>query len=262
MDTTALQAEFRNRVSDKIRIEPEGRGRFAILTPFRFEDGDHYDIFLKQQSDGRWIITDEASTLMHLSYWMDEKRIDQSGNRQELVSNALSVFSVENREGELVIPIADDGYGDALFNFIQALTKVADVSYLSRERVISTFMEDFRQFMRENVPDDRLVFNWNDPKNDPNNRYPVDARVNSMKRPLVVFALPNPEKVNLATINLLMFEKWDIPFQSMGIYDAMENMDSKPVARFADVVEKSYSSLQGNKKRISEYLRRKMHDTE
>ena len=69
MDTTVIQEEFQSRVSDQIRLEPEGVDRFAILTPFRFDDGDHYDIALKQEG-GRWFITDEASTLMHLSYWM------------------------------------------------------------------------------------------------------------------------------------------------------------------------------------------------
>lgn len=258
MDTTTVQAEFRSRVSDQIRIEAEGVDRFVVLTPFRYDDGDHYDIALKREGD-QWVITDEASTLMHLSYWMDDKTMEQSGNRQELFSNALSVFSVGNRDGELYIPVADGKFGDALFNFIQALTKVTDVSYLSRERVRSTFLEDFRQFMRQTVPPERLTFDWHDPENDPNVRYPVDCRVNSMKRPLFVYALPSAEKVNLAMIDLLMFEKWGIPFQSIGIYENMEGVDSKPVARFSDVVEKTYSSLdESNKKRISTYIKAKM----
>ena len=38
-------------------------------------------------------------------------------------------------------------YGDALYSFVQALLRITDVSYLSRERVRSTFIEDFRTFM-------------------------------------------------------------------------------------------------------------------
>jgi hypothetical protein len=112
--------------------------------------------------------------------------------------------------------------------------------------------------MREHVPAERLNFDWHDPNNDPNDRYPVDCRVNSMKRPLFVYALPSEERVNIATINLLMFEKWGIPFQSMGIYENMEGVNPKPVARFSDVVDKTYSSLEGNKNRIASYLNLKM----
>ena len=34
--------------------------------------------------------------------------------------------------------------GNVFYNYIQALIKITDVSYLSRERVKSTFWEDFK----------------------------------------------------------------------------------------------------------------------
>jgi hypothetical protein len=256
MDAIAIKQEFQHRVSDQIDLQPEGVDRFAILTPFRFDDGDHYDIALKREGD-RWVITDEASTLMHLSYWMDDKALE-AGPRQEIVANALSLFSVENRNGEFIIPVTDDNFGDALFNFLQAITKVTDVSYLSREIVKSTFLEDFRQFMRENVPPERLEFDWHNPQHDPAALYPVDCRVNSMKRPMMVFALQSEEKVQIAHIDLLTFERWGTPFQSLAIYENMEAVPPKPVARFTDVVEKAYSTLGGNKERIAAFLRQRM----
>ena len=59
---------------------------------------------------------------MHLSYELDD--IDsEDGNRGHTISGSLAGFSVENRNGELVIPVAEDRFGDALFNFVQALTR-------------------------------------------------------------------------------------------------------------------------------------------
>ena len=58
---------------------------------------------------------------MHLSYWMDTDVLEDDGKRKELVDNSLSLFSVENRGGELVKPVIEDRFGDALFNFVQAL---------------------------------------------------------------------------------------------------------------------------------------------
>ncbi len=40
---------------------------------------------------------------------------------QKIITNALSVYKVDDREGELIISIEDDQYGDALYSFIQAL---------------------------------------------------------------------------------------------------------------------------------------------
>lgn len=253
MNVTTLQEEFKSKVCEQIDLEPEGEGRFLVVTPFRFDDGDHFVIILKREGN-HWIISDEGSTLMHLSYWLDDKVIE-SGNRKELVDNSLSSFFVQNRNGELVIPVAEDRFGDALFNFIQALAKVTDVSFLSREVVRSTFLEDFRAFLRSQVPEDRLTFDWADDRRDPKRNYVVDCRINSMKRPLFIYALPNDEKVNVATISLLTFERWSFKFQSLGIFEDQESIPRKPLARFSDVVGKTYSNLSpDNKERISKYL--------
>jgi hypothetical protein len=254
MNTTEIRQEFKGRVSEQIDLEQEGEARFVVNTPFRFEDGDHFAIFLKREAEG-WILSDEASTLMHLSYWLDDKAIE-SGNRQGIVSNSLSCFSVENRDGELVLPVVEERFGDALFNFVQALTKVTDISFLSREIVRSTFVEDFKTFIKEVVPEGRYEFDWNDQSRDAKGHYPVDCRINHMKRPLLVYALPSAEKVSVATISLLTFEKWNIPFQSLGIYEEQESVQPKAVARFSDVVDKAFSNLEGNKDRIESYLKR------
>ena len=254
MNVKSIRDDFKNRVCDQVDLQAEGEDRFLVVTPFRFEDGDHFGIVLKRENSN-WILSDEASTLMHLSYQLDDHDID-SGNRGEIIEGSLAGFSVQNRNGELIIPISEGRFGDALFNFVQALTKVTDVSYLSRERVRSTFLEDFKEFLKSRVPEDRLSFNWTDQRQDPGGKYPVDARINHMARPLFVYALPNDEKVNVATISLLMFEKWKIPFQSMAIFEDQESIARKTLARFTDVCEKTYSNLEGNKDRISEYLGR------
>ncbi len=149
MNTEVIERDFRKKVCEKLTISTEGVGRFRVFTPFMFEDGDHLAIILKKVN-GTWILSDEGHTYMHLTYDLDEKDI-QRGTRQKIITNALSVFYVQDREGELIIPIEDNRYGDALYSFVQALLRITDVTYLSRERVRSTFMEDFRAFMEETV---------------------------------------------------------------------------------------------------------------
>src|ERR1700691_5408983 len=125
MNSQSIKEDFKARVCEQVDLQQEGEGRFRVLTPFRFEDGDHYSIVLKREGEN-WILSDEASTLMHLSYWLEEEDIE-SGNRQEIIQGSLASFFVENRHGEFVVPVSEGHFGHALFNFVQALAKVTDI---------------------------------------------------------------------------------------------------------------------------------------
>jgi hypothetical protein len=256
MKIEKIEKDFKNKVCEKLALSSEGIDRYRVFTPFMFEDGDHLSIVLKRRNGG-WILSDEGHTYMHLTYEIDEKDL-QRGTRQKIITNALSIFSVEDQEGELVVPIRDDGYGDALYSFVQAILRITDVTYLSRERVRSTFMDDFKAFMEETVPADRREFDWYDRQLDPEGKYPLDCRINKMPRPLFVQAIPHDDKTRDATITLLQFEKWGIQFRSLAVFEDQEKINRKVLARFSDVCEKQYSSLAGNKDRIKRFIEETM----
>lgn len=258
MDLERIEQDFRNKVTEKLRIRSEGIERYRVFVPFMFEDGDHLSIVLKK-GNGGWVLTDEGHTYMHLTYDLEEKDL-QKGTRQKIITNALSVFNVDDREGELIAKIKQDQYGDALFSFVQALLRITDISYLSRERVRSTFMEDFRTFIEETVPTDRREFDWHDPVRDPEGKYLVDCRINRMPKPVYIHAVTGDDKTRDATIALLQFEKWASAFRSVAIFEDQEQINRKVLARFSDVCEKQYSNLSGNRDRIKRYLEEVMND--
>ena len=196
---------------------------------------------------------------MHLTYDIDERDL-QRGTRQKIISNALSVFRVEDHGGELTLKIPDEQYGDGLYSFVQALLKITDISYLSRERARSTFIEDFRTFFADSVPEERMTLEWHHPQYDPQGMHVVDCHINGMSSPLFVHALTSDGKTRDATIALLQFEKWEVPFHSMAIFEDQETISRKVLARFSDVCEKQFSNLMGNRDRIKQFLKSTIFD--
>ena len=137
MSIDTIEREFKAKVCEKVTIAPEGSERFRVFAPFMFDDGDHLSIVLKKDGNG-WILSDEGNTNMRLTFDIDEQSL-REGQRHAIIANALSLFNVEDRDGELVIRVRDGMYGDALFSFAQAILKIADVSYLASERVQSAY---------------------------------------------------------------------------------------------------------------------------
>jgi len=249
MNTKGLEKDFKHKVSAEIAVEREGIDRYIVYTPFMFDDGDHFVIVLKKHGDG-WRFTDEGHTFMHMSY----EEIDLSqGTRKNIIDQVLLSFRLANDGGELCLEVPDNQYGDALFSFVQALVKISDTAYWTRERIHSTFMEDFLALLEERIPRQRRTFEFRDEQRDPEANYAVDCKVNGMERPLLVFGINNDAKCRDATITLLQFEKWGEQFHSMAIFEDQTQINSKVLARFSDVAEKLFSSL-GTRDRMEKYL--------
>jgi len=58
MTIEAIERDFREKLTDKLRLVSEGVNRYRVFTPFMFEDGDHLSIVLKRDN-GRWVLSDE-----------------------------------------------------------------------------------------------------------------------------------------------------------------------------------------------------------
>ena len=255
-----IEKKFVQKVSKEVRLIPQGNERYRVSTPFMFDDGDHFSIVLKRRGDG-WALSDEGHTYMQLTYYVDESDMF-SGNRGKIISNTLAMFDVQDREGELVLDVIDDDYGEALFTFMQALVKISDVSYLSRERVLRTFRDDFRDLMHGTVPAERMNLDWHNPSRDKEGKYKVDYHINSMKTPLFIYALNSDTHTRDATIALHQFSSWGMNFEPVGVFENKESIPSIVQARFADVCPKQFANLSADSEEIVQFIKGRMNGIE
>lgn len=252
MNTNILEAQFQKRVSEEVQLFEDGKDRFRIFTPFTLDDGDHLSIVLKREQD-KWVLSDEGNTYMHLTLTIDEDDLID-GTRGKIITRTLSLTNVLDREGELIIEVDGEKYGEALYSFIQALMKISDVTYLSREIVKSTFIDDFKELILEAIPEERVDFRWYEER-DEKKLYPVDCHINGMQNPLFIYALSNDERVDKATISIYKFREWGLSFRPIGIFDEQESINRRTLSRFTEVCNNQYTNIGISKKTIQRDLK-------
>ena len=247
----SITNDFRRSVASAIEVEPAGLDRYIVHVPMTFGDGDHYVVVLRG-SGKHWRLTDEGHTLMHLSYEIEDPR---RGTRGQIIDTVVDQLGLSNRDGALEIDIRPGRHGDTLFTYLQAITQINDVSYLQRERVRSTFMEDFRTTIQESIPGADIKFNYAHPTYDPEERYPVDARLNgSTERQIVFFAIASDAKCRDATITLYRWREWQERFWQITVFEDQTQINRSVLARFSDVADKQYSNLDSARRTIGDHV--------
>lgn len=244
--------QFKEKVCHSVELHQEGNARYNIFTPFEFGDGDSFVIILKKESND-WFLTDEGHTIMHLSYWIDEGKL-LHGSYWKNIANTIKNFNLVEDDGELILRIDRDHFGDALFTYIQALMRIVDTIILKREKVISPFQKDLNACIVKRIVPEHLSIGWNDQIKDPKKVYPVDFRINGDITPILIFGLDTEIKVLRSAVTLRQFKLWGQKNFSIGIFEERSEINQKSADKFSDVSDKTYSEFYSNEDDFISYL--------
>ncbi len=252
IDVGLLVDTLKRDLGTEFGIVRENEECFRIHTPFIFDDGDHINIVIKRDGE-RWVLSDEGHTYFHLTLDVRERDLLQ-GPRREIINSTLSLFDVNDRGGELVLPIIEDHVPRHIFEFAQVILRIADVSYLSRERVESTFQADLARFIRDELAPKTYQHKWHDPR-DNKRIYEVDYRVNSRPKPIFLFALSTSGRTKDATIALHQLSEWQVEYEPVGIFENRSKIVNKDVERLSDVCRMQYEDFsQLNRAHLARFL--------
>ncbi len=242
LDTTALQDLLCKRLCEDVRVDQRPDGALMLRTHFAFPDGDRYPIHLSQADSGGLRLSDRGHTLMHISY---EHDIDafMDGTRGMLMERIMGESGLLWDGGAFSLDTSPDRLPEAIFNFGQALTRVYDLTLLSRSNVGSTFYDDLADLIGSLVDESKIQRDYL-PEVPNAEVYPVDYRIEGKNdAPLFLYGVPNRDKARLANIMLSYFHRHQLQFESILVFENQAEIPRMDLARLSDVGGDMISSL-------------------
>ncbi len=253
MNINTIQKKFIDSVLLNFDISPYGKDRFYISTSFYLDDGDEMVVVLKNDSN-RWVFSDEGHTFMYLSYRMDSDSIYE-GKRGEVISRVLTMFDIEERDGELILDVSHGRYGEALHCFIQAIQKISNVIYWIPYKVYSTFKDDIGAKLYQTIDESRVRPNWYHPTLDSNKTFKVDYCINGLDCPVFIYALNTPTSIYQAGMSLGWFKDRGVEFFPFGILEDAKSVKSKPFRQMEYICKNYEVGIDAGTSAIYEYVK-------
>ncbi len=255
IDAAALKNLLCARLCQDIGVVERPDGELMLRTHFTFPDGDGYPFHLAESSAGGLRLSDKGHTLMHISY---EHDIDAffGGTRRMLLDRIVGESEIAFDEGVFSLETSAERLPDALFRFGQALTRIYDLTLLSRSNVGSTFYDDLADYLTSVIDESKLERDHL-PAVPNAEAYPVDYRIEGRDEvPLFLYGVPNRDKARLTTIMLAHFHRHQLDFESIIVFENQADIPRVDLARLSDVGGDMISSLESANDLNRKLLRR------
>ena len=255
LDAGALRKLLCERLCQDVKLEARPDGALMLRTHFRFPDGDGYPIHLSSAASGGLRLSDRGHTLMHVSY---EHDIDSfmDGTRGMLLERIMGESGLQWDGGAFCLDTAPEKLPEAVFRFGQALTRIYDLTFLSRSNVGSTFYDDLADLLSRLVDESKLQRDYR-PEVPNAQAYPVDYRIDGRgELPLFLYGVPNRDKARLTTIMLSYFHRHELEFESILVFQNQAEIPRLDLARLSDVGGEMISSLESHEDFNRKLLRR------
>lgn len=255
LDPIALRKLLCERLCAEVVVEERPDGALMLRTHFRFPDGDGYPIHLAETSTGELRLSDRGHTMMHISYDHDVDSF-MDGTRRMLLDRIMGESGLKWDGGAFCYDTSPEQLSAAVFHFGQSLTRIYDLTFLSRSSVGSSFYDDLAEYLLRAVDESKIEQDYL-PEVPNAEAYPVDYRIEGNNDvPLFLYGVPNRDKARLTTIMLSFFHRHELEFESILVFENQTDIPRMDLARLSDVGGEMISSLESHEDLNRKLLRR------
>lgn len=234
--TIDLGRILKTALCDAWTVREDSPGEWAISTPFIFDDGDSFPVFVRLDSE-RWTLRDYGMTCSHL-FFDDFNATEARMNRiVQLVQKSDGRLDSKN-EITVVLDGPPNAYNVA--DFLKLLSQVQGVALTSQiDRDQNCYITQVRQSIEKHLVLPDFDENWSPPElaEQTKAKYRADLRVaTNTQKNVVLFLASTSDKANVSSLSIHRFKDLGLQLVPMLAYHP-EKVPSEAVYRFQDEVQ-------------------------
>ncbi len=118
-------ATIKNQIADSVSLSELDDGRIGISLPLAYDDGDHCACYAVREGNG-WVLRDEGDLVTRASY--RDVNLLAAGYATRMRKIAEFYGATAARDGNLVVPVRNGDFGNAVFSFAQTCLALQELA--------------------------------------------------------------------------------------------------------------------------------------
>ncbi len=236
----------------RVKISPKDRYKAKIITPFGGLDSDPITFSVKLEDENTLLLDDMLSTYMYY----DKSFYDPSSNAQDIMMDILKNYGLveDNFRMNKKIDLTSKYWQEEILDYITALIKLQDVTFLKKETILKEFLEIIKQYIKDNFDVKYSYFSKGIKAFDSESLYPVDiALSNDNKKFINIYAISSHAKLTESTLSMMYYryEANQGDFYNISIFDELSKFaKGNKIKRLMALSDKSLADFGDFDKKI------------
>ncbi len=230
-----------------ISVESSYNG-LKLIIPYYHDDGDMYELFIKEIGDNKFLIHDNGLTLMRLSYYLDltDKRI-------QVLNRILTENYINNNNGDINIQTDEEHFIASLNQICMTISKITNMKILSKEMVSSMFYEYIDEYVtRELIPHYEVIRNY---KPNDIDYFPTSYKIKT-KKPIYLFPIKENSSALRAALGCNQLKLTKESHSSVGVCENLDDINKMDKYFLMTALDKTYPQFKNFKESFPEFIER------
>ena len=236
----------------RVKISQKDKFKAKIITPFGGLDSDPLSFSAKLEDENTLVLDDMLATYMYY----DKSFYDPSSNAQDIMMSILKTYGLVETDFKMkkTIDLTSKYWQEDILDYITALIKLQDITFLKKEIIVKEFLEIVKQYIKDTFDVKYSYFSEGIKKFDSESLYPIDISLSNDNQNFInIHAISSQSKLTESTLSMMYYryEANQGDFYNISIFDELSKFaKGNKIKRLMALSDKSLADFGSFEKKI------------